>query len=273
MAMDRMSSSVGIVILDMILRDFIAREMKRLRYLWRAVNYRFRVSPREIEFLGRTLRAGDVTIDVGCHKGGFLFWLRRYVTAAGKVYCFEPQPQLAHYLKEIVAMRRWDNVVVEDCGVSSSNATMDLFVPAPQGEQSPSATLAPAGGDEPHYRISVPVVTLDEYVGKQGRPRIACIKCDCEGHEIEVFKGAAGILRRDRPVLLFECEGRHLAGSSPQAVFDYLRGFGYRGYFFGPAGLAPVEQFSVEIHQPLRAGRLLEGQPYYNNFAFVPAEE
>ena len=57
----------------MILRAFILREMKRLRYLWRAVNYRFRVTPREIEFLGRQLRPGDTAVDVGCHKGGFLF--------------------------------------------------------------------------------------------------------------------------------------------------------------------------------------------------------
>jgi FkbM family methyltransferase len=244
--------------------------MKRLRYLWRAANYRLRISPREIEFLERKLRAGDTAIDVGCHKGGFLFWLRRYVTATGKVYCFEPQPQLAQYLNEIVAMQRWDNVVVEARAVSSLQGSLDLFVPAPEGEQSPSAALSPAGGDKPHYRIRVPVATLDDYIGAQGEPRIAFIKCDCEGHEIEVFKGAAGILRRDRPVLLFECEGRHLPGSSPQAVFDYLRGFGYRGYFFGPKGLAPVEQFSAEIHQPLREGRYLEGRPYYNNFAFVP---
>lgn len=254
----------------MILRAFILREMKRLRYLWRAVNYRFRVTPREIEFLGRQLRPGDIAVDVGCHKGGFLFWLRRYVTASGTVYGFEPQPQLAQYLKEIVAMQRWDNVVVEPCALSSSNGSMDLFVPASRGHTSGSASLSASAHDEPGYRIGVPVATLDDYFRNRGASRIACIKCDCEGHELEVFKGAAGILRRDRPVLLFECEARHLPGSSPQAVFDYLRGFGYRGFFFGPSGLAPVEQFSAEVHQPLRAGRLLEGRPYYNNFAFLP---
>lgn len=87
--------------------------MKRLRYLWRAFHYRFRQVPEEIAFLARTLRAGDTVVDIGCHKGGFLYWLRRYVTASGKVYGFEPQPLLAQYLEEVVAMQHWENVVIE----------------------------------------------------------------------------------------------------------------------------------------------------------------
>lgn len=244
--------------------------MKRFRYLWRALNYRLRVSPREIEFLSRTVRAGDTVIDVGCHKGGFLYWLRRYVTASGKVYGFEPQPQLAQYLKEIAAMQRWDNVIVEAAGVSSTNGSMELFIPGHHGEASPGATFSSGGLNEPHHSIRVPVVTLDAYFQQRGDPRIACIKCDCEGHEIEAFRGAEGLLRRDRPALLFECEQRHLPGASPDVVFDYLRGLGYRGFFFGPAGLTPVEQFRPEIHQPVRPGRFWDAKDYYNNFAFLP---
>jgi FkbM family methyltransferase len=244
--------------------------MKRLRYLWRAFNYRRRVNRREIEFLAGRVRPGDNVVDIGAHKGGFLYWLRRYVTGSGKVYGFEPQPPLAQYLKEIVAIQGWDNVIVEASGLSSSNGSMELFIPAPEGEPSPGATLSPADCNAPHYSIRVPVVTLDDYFGRRGNPPIAFIKCDCEGHEIEVFKGAVGVLRRDHPVLLFECEQRHLPGSSPAAVFDYLRTLGYRGGFFGPSGLTPVEQFRPEIHQPVRPGRYWDAKDYYNNFAFIP---
>jgi len=244
--------------------------MKRLRYLWRVLNYRWRVNRQEIEFLAAKVRAGDTAVDIGCHKGGFLFWMRRYVTASGKVHGFEPQPQLAQYLKEIAAMQGWDNVIVEAAGVSSANGSMELHVPASRGEASPGATFSSGGLNEPHYSIRVPVVTLDDYFTRQGNPRIACIKCDCEGHEIEVFKGAERILRRDRPVLLFECEQRHLAGSSPTVVFDYLRALGYRGNFFFSSGLLPIEQFQIETHQPVRPGRYWDAKDYYNNFDFLP---
>lgn len=150
---------------------------------------------------------------------------------------------------------------------------MPLHVPAPQGQPSPGATLSPADPGAPHHSIGVPVVTLDDYFGRQGNPRITCIKCDCEGHEIEVFKGAEGLLRRDHPALLFECERRHLPGSSPAVVFDHLRGLGYHGWFFGPSGLVPIEEFRLEIHQPVRPGRYWDAKDYYNNFAFVAGYE
>lgn len=242
--------------------------VKRWRYLWRAFHYRTRVAPEEIAFLASRIRAGDTAVDIGCHKGGFLYWLRRYATASGRVYGFEPQPQLAQYLKEIVALQHWENVVIEAAGVSSSSGSMALHVPAPEGEASPGATLSPAHTGEPHHSIRVPVVTLDDYFARHGNSRIACIKLDCEGHEIEVYRGAESLLKRDHPALLFECEQRHLPGLSPAAIFDYLQGLGYRGWFFGPAGLTPVEAFRVEIHQPQRPGRYWDAKDYYSNFAF-----
>ncbi len=245
---------------------------KKIRYYWRAFNYRWRINRQEIEFLAERLRVGDAAVDTGAHKGGFLYWLRHHAGASGKVYGFEPQPVLAQYLREIVAMQRWDNVTIEAAGVSSRGGEMELFVPAPGGEPSPGATLSPVDRAVPHHSVRVPVVTLDDYFGRASAPRIAFIKCDCEGHEIEVFRGAERLLRRDRPVLLFECEQRHLPGSSPAVVFDYLKGLGYRGLFFGPAGLAPIEQFRLETHQRARPGRFWDEKDYYNNFAFLPAD-
>ena len=243
--------------------------MNRLRYLWRAFNYRWRVNRREIEFLSGCVRAGQSVVDIGCHKGGFLYWLRHYVGDTGRVYGFEPQPALAQYLMDIVAMQGWTNVTIEQAGLSSSGGAMDLFVPAPDGAVSPGATLSPVDTGAPHHSVRVPVVTLDEYAQRRDIRRVAFIKCDVEGHELQVFRGAENILRRHRPVLLFECERRHLPGSSPAAVFDYLRGLGYRGRFFGPEGLTPIEQFQADLHQRERPGRYWDEKDYYNNFAFV----
>jgi FkbM family methyltransferase len=243
--------------------------LQRLRYLYRALDYRFRKARREIAYLREHIRPGDTVVDVGAHKGGFLYWLRAFATSAGRVYAFEPQPALARYLERIVALQGWQNVVVAEAGVSSRPGSMELFVPVPEGATSPGATLSPADRGVPHHSVRVPVVTLDAFLEERGDPRVACIKCDSEGHELEVFKGAEGCLRRHRPLLLFECEQRHLPGSSPAAVFDYLRALGYRGFFFGPAGLAPVEAFRPEIHQAVRPGRYWDARDYFNNFAFT----
>jgi hypothetical protein len=130
---------------------------------------------------------------------------------------------------------------------------------------SPGATLSAAAAPGQHYVVRVPVVTLDEYAGQHGARRIAFIKC-----ALEVFTGAREVLARARPALVFECEQRHLPGSSPQAVFDYLEALGYQGWFFHAAGLEPVGRFRPEIHQPVRDGRYWDAKDYYNNFAFLP---
>jgi FkbM family methyltransferase len=247
--------------------------VKRLRYLWRAWHYRRRVNREEIAFLAGRVRPGDTVVDVGAHKGGFLYWLRHHVTESGRVYAFEPQPSLAQYLKEVVALQHWDNVTVEAAGVSSVSGAMELKVPAVPGEVSPGATFSLGSLKESHYGIRVPVVTLDDYRERHGGGRIAFVKCDCEGHELEIFKGARGVLERDRPVLLFECEQRHLPGSSPAVIFDYLRALGYEGWFFHASGLTPIERFRVDLHQPLREGRYWDAGDYYNNFAFLPKEK
>jgi hypothetical protein len=90
------------------------------------------------------------------------------------------------------------------------------------------------------------------------------------------------ILRQDRPVLLFECEGRHLSGYARTIadgggrtladVFAYLQARDYAGFFFSPQGLQPVERFRPEVHQPVRDGRFWQARDYCNNFLFVPTE-
>jgi FkbM family methyltransferase len=239
-----------------------------LRFLWRALSYRWHRNRAEIAALRRHVRRGDHVVDIGCHKGGFLFWLRRYAGDAGHVYAFEPQRGLAEYLRGVIAEQRWTNVTLEAAALSSTSGSMHLLVPAAEGQSSPGASLSAASVTGQHHRQAVSVLTLDGYI--TNGHRIACIKCDCEGHELEVFEGAERILTRDKPVLLFECEARHMSGRQPEAVFRHLQARGYRGYFFSPAGLQPIERFDVKVHQPVREGRYWQESDYCNNFLFVP---
>jgi len=244
--------------------------MTDLRFLWRALSYRWLRNRAEISVLRRHVHRGDHVVDIGCHKGGFLYWLRRYAGTSGHVYAFEPQRGLAAYLRRTISDQRWKNVTLEPVAVSSARGSMDLLVPAAEGHSSPGASLSPASVTGSHHRQTVSVVTLDEYFASG--QRVACIKCDCEGHELEVFQGAERILRRDCPVLLFECEARHMSGRQPQDVFKHLQSLGYRGYFFSPAGLQPIERFESKVHQPVRDGRFWQAPDYCNNFLFVPGE-
>ncbi|MEA2975917.1 MAG: hypothetical protein QOF19_1437, partial [Alphaproteobacteria bacterium] len=100
--------------------------------------------------------------------------------------------------------------------------------------------------------------------------RIALLKMDVEGHELKVFQGATEILANHAPILLFECEARHLAHHTMQDVFAFLQGFGYRGRFFTPDGLRPLEEFDPAIHQNPGRPRFWDRPEHCHNFLFLP---
>jgi len=128
---------------------------------------------------------------------------------------------------------------------------------------------APAPGVE-HEVVAVPVVTLDAALA--GRRAPSLVKCDVEGLELEVLRGAERTLRAARPTLLVEIEQRHQAAPI-DATFAYLRELGYEGWFFGPRGLAPLAEFDVERDQlaHLRPGVAEYGMPhgYVADFLFA----
>ena len=234
----------------------------RLRLLYRAYRYRWKNDPAEIAFVRAQVRPGTIAIDVGAHKGGYTYWLARGVGPTGRVYAFEPQPQLARNLQ-----RGFDpaQVIVENAGVSDHEGTMQLHIPT-DGRPSPDASLeATSTITATGHSLEVRVIMLDHYLSDlPGRGQaVGFVKCDVEGHELPVFRGAARMLRRDQPVLLFECEQRHHSARPITEVFAYLESLGYAGRFFHAGRLAPLAEFDVAKHQ--RAAR----QPgYCNNFVF-----
>ena len=102
--------------------------------------------------------------------------------------------------------------------------------PVSAGRPSPGASLTHRAVEaESFTTLSVPVVALDDYFDESDK--VALLKIDVEGAELGVFKGAERILRQHAPLLVFECENRHLAPGNVGDVFSYLDGLGYEGSF------------------------------------------
>lgn len=65
-----------------------------------------------------------------------------------------------------------------------------------------------------------PVVRLDDMLGDIV---IDLLKCDAEGMEAAVLRGAAGVIQRDKPILYLEDDRQALS----QQLYETVRGFGY----------------------------------------------
>ncbi len=73
------------------------------------------------------------------------------------------------------------------------------------------------------------VITVDEIRSRSITSRVGFTKCDVEGAESAVLRGASTTLDEDRPLVLCEIEDRHARryGHTPDDVAEHLRSFRY----------------------------------------------
>jgi FkbM family methyltransferase len=238
---------------------------KRLRWLYRAWRYRLLVERPEVQFVLEHLQPGDFAVDVGAHKGALLYWILNQVGPTGKVAAFEPQPELAKYLSQLLEGTSRSNARVINAALSSRPGVTRLIRWG--NKPSPGARLTDDFMSEEaiaaHVSFAVRVEVLDDALPRDLRP-VKFIKCDAEGHELEVFKGARQILEEDRPLLLFECERRHHHGQTIEPVFDFLDQLGYAGCYMDQKSRHDISKFRPELQDDP------ESPSYVNNFAFFP---
>lgn len=241
----------------------------KIKFLYRALKYRHKDDRAELSYILQHIEKGDLVLDIGAHKGGYLHWIRTAVGNSGNVIAFEPQAILYDYLNSAIKAYGYKNIILHHAGVSSSNGTLNLFVPKVEGGTSPGATLEKRTDTSSGHYQKVPVYKLDDLLAKHSK-KVRLIKLDVEGHELEVFKGAQEILLNDKPKLIFECENRHLNGIQVKDVFTYLESLNYKGYFFEKGKITPLEKFEASIHQKTQDGEIVDKTSYANNFVFEP---
>ena len=240
---------------------------KLLKYAFRALRYRFIVDPDEIKYVTNNLSEGGIAVDIGSHKGGYLFWMKKRVKEKGKIFAFEPQVRLYNYLKSISVIVKYKNVTIENLGISSKEGETNILIPITKEGVSPGARIDRINNGEQCEEFKIQTTTLDKYFfDRQIFPDL--IKIDVEGHEKQVLLGGINLLKSCSPKIIMECENRHLSEANIFDVFEVLFELGYCGYFFENKKLRPVKEFNVEIHQKLEKGRWWEKKSYINNFIF-----
>jgi FkbM family methyltransferase len=234
-----------------------------IRFRVRALKARFRDQKAEFDVIRQHLRPSDIACDIGAYKGSFIYWLSWWVHD-GRVVAFEPQPDLARYLTNICRVLGLGNVKVEAKAVYSHSGDQDLFLP--KGHQPGASLHHRAMEGESFTTLSVPTIGLDDYFDVSDK--VTLLKIDVEGAEFGVFKGAEWTLRQHAPLLVFECENRHLAPGNVQDVFSYLESLGYEGSFACDNQVLPISRFDAAVHQRQDREWFWKSKDYCNNFIF-----
>lgn len=245
--------------------DNMHRILEYLLLNYRTLRYRFKYDKGGIAFIREKVGPGATALDIGAHKGGYLYAMLRRAGKAGRVYAFEPQSVLYGYLINLKKKFGWANVTVEHLALSDVAGEVTLFIPANRtGEgTSPGATLIRNENTENYAaREEVMTETLDGYCQRHDiRPGF--LKIDVEGNELRIFRGGVETLRNFRPGILVEIEARHAGRETALETFRMLEELGYEGYFLKGAERIPLKQFSFNIHQDTANRKY-----YCNNFIF-----
>lgn len=197
------------------------------------------VSVAEKAFLQDYAFGPGAIIDVGANLGLFaLLMSRRYPARA--IHAFEPSPTTFAALRGNLARNRAVNIQAHQVAVTNHDGLVSFSV---REHARANSSIHAEGTTGPS--IEVRCVTLDSFMAATGVKQIALLKVDVEGYEPAVLDGAARLLARYRPgVIYFEvCHAlARDAGFDPADAAHYLVDRGYRLHRLTTAGtLEPVE--------------------------------
>lgn len=165
------------------------------------------------------LRPGMKFYDIGANIGFFSLFAARLVGEHGHVTAFEADPENAARLREHVARNKLPQVAVEEKAVWFEHGTV-IFArtdPAVSPDRGTGHVATAPGTDT----IQVAAVSLDEYTSTSPAPDF--LKCDVEGAEVEVFRGARRLLREKRPGIVCEMH----SDENRRVLIDELSRVGY----------------------------------------------
>lgn len=176
--------------------------------------------------------ADGVIVDVGAHAGQFTKLLAR-LAPLGRIVAVEPSPYVLGILRAVVRWRRLRHVEVVAAALSDAPGVLTLATPIKRSGSVGFglASLTEQAPERSYRTDAVPVETLDAVVDRLGLDRLDLIKCDVEGWEAHMLRGARESLARFRPPLVLEVVESSLAraGETPGTIWSLLGPLGYRG--------------------------------------------
>ncbi len=216
--------------------------------------------PGETELLSSILRPSDTVVDVGANFGWYTTLFSRRVGPGGMVHAFEPVPPTFRELERNVRLNGSPaNVRLNPVALGEKDGLLELHVPT-RIWLGPAFASAVRQHEGPHVSYSCKVKTLDSYLEEAGTERVDLVKCDVEGGELDVLRGAARLLSSPCPPMLFlEVQESSTVpfGYRPEDLFSHLREYGYVTYYRAEGKLRPAPASGM--------------QPDYNFLCLIPA--
>lgn len=182
--------------------------------------------PRQYEFeedqlFRKIISAGDTVLDIGANFGWHSLTFGHLVGSHGQVFCFEPIDSAYKELEENIRLNfEAGRVVAAKIAVGDQDMNTTMHFESNLG--SAFASFSPSSTSKTLYTESVVMRRLDSLVREYDIKRVDFVKCDVEGAESKVIKGAEVFLRDHRPFVMMEVNP-----TSSKDIFPLMAGYNY----------------------------------------------
>lgn len=169
-----------------------------------------------LQLFSGLLKQGNTIIDVGANSGLYSIFYSKLVGEEGRVYAFEPDSTTYSFLIENLALNECKNVSTYNCALSNKESIVEMV------SYNPEDLNLKLQGDSFKYMREVfnareatgsgmQAYKLDDLEEIRNVSKIDYIKIDVEGAELLVLQGGLNVIRKHRPVIIFELSGEWTA--------------------------------------------------------------
>jgi len=158
----------------------------------------------------------SICLDIGANIGNHSLYLSRYFE---KVLSFEPNPFIFRLLS--INSKLTNNIHCYNFGCSNEAGKAYL--------NSVSKNLAGSfvSAESSSESDEIELVILDNFL--EDLDNIKLLKIDVEGHEYKALSGAKNLIKRNKPIILFEQQKQEFKDNSSPTI-DLLRDLGYKKF-------------------------------------------
>jgi FkbM family methyltransferase len=169
------------------------------------------------------IQPGAIVYDVGANIGYVSLLLAKAAGESGRVYAFEALPENAGRWHRNMVLNGMENRLQLFAGAVTQAGGPVRFLVHVSGGMGKAAGSA---GRKDRYaaEISVPGISLDEFVYGLGNPAPQVVKMDIEGGEVLALPGMRRVLAEAGPLMLMELHGPE----SSRVAWDSLTNAGYQ---------------------------------------------
>ena len=197
--------------------------------------------PLETAVVSKIVHPGDAVIDIGANVGYYTALLDSLIKPNGTVHAFEPGEATFQRLGETKSLLQLDRAALHSKAICDTAGQIEFWM-SDDGLDGQQSTQKNAGLGQQARCTRVEATTLDKFAAElssRGTQSIAFVKCDIEGAELSMLKGAKSVLNsQDPPIWLIEHNRKVLLSHGTKSS-DLLSFFADAEVFYAPMGWPP----------------------------------